>query len=191
MWTHRAWRLPLFILISVLIAAPIVGSRADETAVLIVADDESRDTVPGGSSVFRTALVEVAAAALKKGITPKGAGEVLAKGSYNPKGRNKFATLVAAAAKPTSPVDFMVGIAVYVSVKTRSYSTILEASIATRSLALPSGKSIGNFRLDRPKRYPLPGNCERKCVIEGAKKAILELAREVGAVTAEQLADAK
>jgi hypothetical protein len=165
--------------------------RAEGESVLVVSHESARNAVSRKSPVVRTALIEVAGAMLRAKLTPKGAEEVLPKGSYKPKGRNQMKTWLSAVGKANPPVQFLIGLEVVVSVIERSQSQVIEVAIAAASHALPSGGELGNFRMKKPQRFPLPVDCNRKCVVAEATKAIKVVARKAGTAAATHIANAR
>lgn len=179
------------VFLALLTVLPTRDARADGEAVLVVSDESARNAVSRKSPIFRTALIEVAGAMLRAKLTPKGAEEILPKGSYKPKGRNKMETWLSAAGKANPPAQFLVGLEVVVSVIERSQSQVVEVAIAAASRALPSGEELGIFRMEKPRRFPLPADCDRKCVVAEATKAVKEVARDAGSATAAHIAKAR
>jgi hypothetical protein len=179
------------VFIAMLTVLPTRDARAEGEAVLVVSNESMRNAVSRKSPIFKTALIEVAGAMLRAKLTPKGAEEVLLKGSYNPKGRNNMKTWLTAAGKANPPAQFLVGLEVVVSVIERSQSQVVEVAIATTSRALPSGGGLGEFRMKKPQRFPLPADCDRKCVVAEATKAVKMVARDAGTAAAAHIANAR
>jgi hypothetical protein len=164
---------------------------AKSESVLVVSHESARNAISRRNPIFRKALIEVASAMLRAKLAPKGAEEVLPKGSYKPKGQNQMKTWLSAAGKAHPPLQFLVGLEVVVSVIERSQSQVIEVAIAAASHALPSGGKLGEFRMTKPKRFPLPANCDRKCVIAEATIAVKLVARVAGTAAAAHIANAR
>lgn len=174
----------LLALSAAFLLVPFASAKAEGEPVLVVSHEAKKEAVSRRSPIFRTALIEVAGAMLKAMLTPVGAEEVLPKGSYQPKGRNTMKVWLTAAAKAKPPVQYVVGLDVVVSVIERSQSQVVEVVIGAVSHALPSGGEIGKFEMDKPQRFPLPTDCDRKCVIAEATNAVKQVAREAGTAAA-------
>lgn len=172
--------LSAFLLGGALLALPTSNAYAEGETVLVVSNEEAQNAVSRRSPIFRTALIEVAGVMLRAKLTPKGAEEVLPKGSYKAKGRNHMKVWISAAERANPPAQFLVGLEVIVSVIERSQSQLVEVAIAAKSHTLPLGGEIGEFRMEKPQRFPLPADCDRKCVVEEATKAVKMVAREAG-----------
>lgn len=166
---------------ALLTAAP---AASEETVALIVSEESTKDAVSRRNPVFRTALIAVAGQMLKRKITPKGAGEVLPKGSYKVKGRNIMRVWQSAAERANPPVQFLVGLRLVVSVIERVQSQLIEVKLTATTKKVPSGEEIDLFETEKPRRYPLPEDCDRKCVVKTANEAVKEVAREAGASSA-------
>jgi hypothetical protein len=177
------------VFLAILTILPTKDGRAEGEAVLVVSHESAHNAVSRKNPIFRTALIEVAGAMLRAKLTPKGAEEVLPKGSYKPKGRNQIKAWLSAAGKALPPLQFLVGLEVVVSVIERSQSQVIEVAIAAASHALPSGGKLGEFRMKNPRRFPLPADCDRKCVVVEATKAVKIVAREAGTATAAHIAN--
>jgi hypothetical protein len=172
------------VFLAILTILPTKDGLAEGESVLVVSHESAPNAVSRKSGVFRAALIEVAGAMLRAKLTPKGAEEVLPKGSYKPKGRNRMKTWLSAAGKARPPLQFLVGLEVVVSVIERSQSQVVEVAIAAAIHALPSGGELDEFRMKKPHRFPLPADCDRKCVVVEATKAVRLVAREAGTATA-------
>ena len=179
------------VFLTILTIFPTKDVWAEGESVLIISHESAHNAVSRKSPIFRNALVEVAGAMLRAKLTPKGAEEVLPKGSYKPKGRNQMKTWLSAAGKAHPPLQFLVGLEVVVSVIDRSQSQVIEVAIAAASHALPSGGKLREFRMKKPQRFPLPANCDRKCVVAEAIKAVKVVAREAGTAAAAYIANAQ
>lgn len=174
----------------VLAAVPLSAPRAQGKSVLIVSEESAKEAVPRGNPIFGDALVAAAGGLLAKGLTPKADQEVLPKGSYNVRGRNRLAAWLKAARKAEPKVDALVALTVIAAVVERSQSQVLEVQVIAMGYALPEGQPLGGYAMDKPRRYPLPAGCDRKCVIGETSKAVKGLAREAGIAVAETLAAA-
>lgn len=180
-----------FIAVAIFALLTVTPAAAEETVVLIVSEESTKDAVSRRNPVFRTALIAVAGQMLKSKITPKGAGEVLAKGSYKAKGRNIMKVWQSAAERAEPPVQFLVGLRLVVSVIERSQSQLVEVRLTAMTNDVSSGKEIGFFETDKPRRYPLPADCDRKCVVKIANGAVKEVAAEAGAASAASILTAR
>jgi len=183
--------LPLIALSTMCLTVTSGSVRAEGEAVLLVSHESAPNAVSRKSPIFRTALIAAAGAMLRAKLTPKGAEEVLPKGSYKSKGRNPMKTWLTAAGKAIPPAQFLVGLEVVVSVIERSQSQVIEVAVAANSHTLPSGGELGEFRMEKPQRFPLPTDCDRKCVVAEATKAVKVVAREAGTVAAAHIANAR
>ena len=181
-------RLPVLVLLAV--AAPSVGFAQQGKSVVIVSEESPKDAVPRSNPIFGDALVAVARGFLAKGLTPKADHEVLPKGSYNLRGRNRLATWMKAVEKAEPAVDALVALTVVAAVVSRSQSQVLEVQVTAEGYRLPEGKALGGYAMDKPRRYQLPAECDRKCVIGETSKAVKALAHEAGIATAERVAAA-
>lgn len=179
------------VFLAMLTVFPTKEGWAEGETVLVVSNESARNAVSRKSPIFRTALIEVAGALLRAKLTPKGAEEVLAKGSYKTKGQNHMKAWLTAAGNSNPPVQFLVGLEVVVSVIERSQSQVVEVAIAAASHELPSGGELDEFRMKKPQRFPLPTDCDRKCVVAEATKAVKVVAREAGTAAAAHIANAR
>ncbi len=175
-------------LVVISLAPMFIGqAAAEEVAVLVVSEESSRDAESRRSPVFRTALIAVAQAMLRRKLTPKGAEEVLPKGSYQTKGRNTMKVWLRAAERAEPKVQFAVGLRLVASVIDRPQSRLVEVKLSADSRAVPSGDQVGYFEMDKPRRYALPADCDRKCVVKVATDAVKEVASEAGAASASSI----
>lgn len=184
----RLASLPVLVLLAAV--APSTVS-AQGKSVLVVSEETSKEAVPRSNPIFGDALVAAAGGLLARGLTPKADQEVLPRGSYNVRGRNRLATWLKAAEKAEPKVDALVALTVIASVVSRSQSQVLEVKVTAEGYALPEGKPLGGYAMDKPKRYPLPADCDRKCVIGETSKAVKALGREAGLAVAERVAALK
>jgi hypothetical protein len=191
MWIRSLRILPLFVLSIMCLTVASGSVRAEGEAVLLVSHESAPNAVSRKSPIFRTALIAAAGAMLHAKLIPKGAEEVLPKGSYKSKGRNPMKTWLMAAGKANLPAQFLVGLEVIVSVIERSQSQVVEVAVAANSHALPSGGELGEFRMEKPQRFPLPTDCDRKCVVAEATKAVKVVAREAGTAAAAHIENAR
>lgn len=174
------------------LVSPIISSAAaQEVAVLVVSNESSRDAESRRSPVFRTALIAVAQGMLRRKLTPKAAAEVLPEGSYKPKGRNTMKVWLRAAERAEPKVQFVVGLQLVASVIERPQSRLVEVKLTADSRAVPSGEQVGLFETEKPRRYALPADCDKKCVVKVATDAIREVATEAGAASASSIDKAR
>ncbi len=185
---NRGYALLFLFILNIVFLMPARAVAADETAVLIVADDTTKDAVTRKNHIFRTALVEFARPMLKKKLTPKAAEEILPKGSYKPQGRNTMKVWLNAANRADPPAQFLVGLRLVVSVIERTQSQVLEVILEANTHKLPSGEKIDTFLTDKPRRFALPNPCARKCVVQAATKAVKDIAYEAGVASAASIA---
>lgn len=181
------WRLAPVLLVVLVAAAVPTELRAAGKTVLVVSEESAKEAVPRSNPIFGDALVAAAGGLLAKGLTPKADQEVLPKGSFNLRGRNRLSTWMKAVEKADPPVDAMVALTVIASVVSRSTSQVLEVRVTATGYALPEGKDLGGFAMDKPKRFPLPADCDKRCVIGETSKAVKGLGREAGLAVAEKL----
>ena len=153
----------------------------------------SRTDLPGASDepVFRKALVAVAQELLKRKVTPKGAEEVLPKGSFKPKGGNNLKNWPNASERAAPPVQFMVTLQLFVAVIERSQSQLVEVKLKSGAYTVPDKEELNTFETDKPRRYATPNDCDRKCIVKIATDAVKEVAKEAGAANAKAIARAQ
>ncbi|MEC8134899.1 MAG: hypothetical protein VX107_01930, partial [Pseudomonadota bacterium] len=118
----------------------VAGTRpgfAEEVSALVVSDESARGAESRRSPVFRKALVAVAQELLKRKVTPKGAEEVLPKGSFKPKGGNNLKTWQKASERAAPPVQFMVTLQLFVAVIERAQSQLVEVKLKSSAYTVP------------------------------------------------------
>jgi len=171
----------------------VVGNRpglAEEVSVLVVSDESSRGAEARKSPVFRKALVAVARELLKRKVTPKGAEEVLPKGSFKIKGGNNLKIWQKASERADPPVQFMITLQLFVAVIERTQSQLVEVKLKSSAYSVPGKEELNAFNTDKPRRYVIPNDCDRKCIVKIATDAVTEVAKEAGAENAKAIARA-
>ncbi len=158
--------------------------------ILIMGDDADQDTVPRNSRVFRRVLDTLSNELHNEGFDVFDEVAVSLDDFAQGRSRRTDAEIIdIAKSVKRPPIDIAVIFQIYASAKEMSYTTKIKTRVRGRLLMVKSGQRLGNFEVDSPREWNAPADCPRECILEVVGKYSKTLARDVGSVLAEQLAE--
>ncbi len=158
--------------------------------ILIMGDDADQDTVPRNSRVFRRVLDTLSNELHNEGFDVFDEVAISLDDFAQGRSRRTDAEIIdIAKSVKRPPIDIAVIFQIYASAKEMSYTTKVKTRVRGRLLMVKSGQRLGNFEVDSPREWNAPADCPRECILEVVGKYSKNLARDVGSVLAEQLAE--
>ena len=166
-------------------------SRGDQPNVLILGEDNDKDTVRRNTRVFKRVLAALSTELQNEGFAVYDeVGLTLGHSNQGRSRRTDAEIIDIARSVKKIPIDVAVIFSIYYSTEKSSYAWKLRTRIEGRLLAVHSSRQLGNFEVELPHADNVPTNSSHDHLIETVGKNAKRLAHDLGAVLAQKLAHA-
>ena len=161
-------------------AIPPAQAQSSAPNVLVFTEDADRDTVPRNSRVNRQVLQEVQNAFNQAGY--RYFDEVAIGLDYFAPDRTRRPRqeLIKIARSVDTPIDIAVVYYIYASAKNLDFMTEASMRIEGELIDVSSGQGLGNFEVASGRKFKLPVDCSRECVLEEMSAEARPLGRDLG-----------
>jgi hypothetical protein len=158
--------------------------------LLIMGEDADEDSVPRNSRVFRRVLDALSNEIHNEGFDVFDETAISLDDFAQGRVRRTDAEIIDIAKSiKRPPIDIAIIFTIYASARDFNYTTKIKTRVTGRILAVKSGQRLGNFEVESPREWTAAANCPRECLLETVGKYSKILARDVGSVLSEKLAD--
>ncbi len=161
---------------------------ADQSNMVIMAEDAAPDAVARDSQIFTRVLGAISNELQDQGFRVFDETAITLENFAQGRIRRSDAELIDIARsiqKP--PIDVMVLVTVFADVSRLAYTTRIHLRLAGRLLSVASGQRLGNFEVSEPNVHA-PLECDRNCLLSTAGKASRRLSQDLGAALGVRLA---
>ncbi|WP_419658798.1 hypothetical protein Dvar_76410 [Desulfosarcina variabilis str. Montpellier] len=156
----------------------------DLPRLMLMGEDEDKDTIPRGTRVHKRAMNAFANALINEGFDVY---EERAKlDGVGRRGRRTLEHLVDNA--KDAGADVAVLFTIYYNVIDKGYTKKYTCRVEGRMLDVHASKRLGNFDVQAPRQERLPADCNRECFIEKVGEMASTLASDVGQALKDNLA---
>jgi len=148
--------------------------------VMVFTEDADQDTVPRNSRVNRQVLQEVQNAFDQAGY--RYFDETAAGLEYFAENRTRRprSEIIKIARSLDTPIDVAVIYWIYASVKNLDFMTEASMRIEGEMIDVGSSQGLGSFEVSSDRKFKLPVDCSRECVLEGMSDEARPLGRDLG-----------
>jgi hypothetical protein len=161
---------------------------ADSTNLLIMIEDADKDSVPRNSRINKRVHASISQQ-LNNIADVYDETSITLNNFKQGRVRRTDAELVDIARSITRPpIDIVVVLSTYASVKTNEYAKKARARVEGRLLNAKSGQFLDNFEVQSPRSWTVPYSCDRQtCMLEEMGDEAKVLGDELGLILAEKL----
>jgi len=158
--------------------------------LIIMGEDADEDTVPRNSRVFRRVLDALSNELHNEGFDVFDETAISLDDMAQGRTRRTDAEIIDVAKMiKRPPIDIAIIFTIYASARDLNYTTKIKTRVTGRLLKVSTGQRLGNFEVESPREWNAPADCPRACLLETVGKYSKIVARDVGSVLAEKLAD--
>jgi len=159
--------------------------------IMIVGEDDDKDTIRRDSRIFKRVLNEISYVLNDEGFDVFDETAVtLGKYVQGRVNRNDAEIIRIAKNQTKPPIDVIVVMKIFANLRRYDSHTQIIARVEGRLLRVQSGQVIGGFEASGPSNWTTSHpDCNRQCLLEEVGKKSRDLAREVSSILSRKLQD--